>query len=223
MDVLQIQTRLKALGFDPGPIDGLMGRLTLAAIWEALGRLPIGTGVVVPAITSVVPANWMPDAAMDRIICHWTAGAHKASAVDQAHYHILIEGDGALVRGDHSIDDNVSAADGDYAAHTRGCNTGSIGVSLCCMAGAIESPFRAGQFPMTAVQWEVLSTVVAELCERYDIPVTARTVLSHAEVQGTLDIPQAGKWDFTRLAFDHSIIGAKACGDKLRREVSAKL
>ncbi|PLU82213.1 N-acetylmuramoyl-L-alanine amidase, partial [Sinorhizobium medicae] len=40
----------------------------------------------------------MPAAKMGRIICHWTAGAHKASDFDRGHYHILIEDDGKLVR-----------------------------------------------------------------------------------------------------------------------------
>lgn len=71
---------------------------------------------------------------MRRIVCHWTAGSHKASALDRTHYHILIEDDGNLVRGTHPISDNVSTADGNYAAHTRRLNTGSIGVSVCCMA-----------------------------------------------------------------------------------------
>ncbi len=51
-----------------------------------------------------------------------------------------------MVRGDHTIADNVNTADDDYAAHTRSCNAG---VSLACMAGAVESPFHAGKFPMT--------------------------------------------------------------------------
>jgi hypothetical protein len=45
------------------------------------------------------------------------------------HYHFIIEGDGTVIKGDHDISDNVSTADDDYAAHTRACNTGSIGVS----------------------------------------------------------------------------------------------
>ena len=40
-----------------------------------------------------VSAAWMPPARMQRIIVHWTAGAHKASDLDKAHYHILIQGD----------------------------------------------------------------------------------------------------------------------------------
>ena len=32
-DVTMVQERLKALGFDPGPIDGQFGGLTRAAVW----------------------------------------------------------------------------------------------------------------------------------------------------------------------------------------------
>lgn len=35
--IKQIQTRLKALGFDPGPVDGKIGPKTLNAILAALG------------------------------------------------------------------------------------------------------------------------------------------------------------------------------------------
>lgn len=164
-----------------------------------------------------VPVKWTPACRMKGIVVHWSAGAHKASANDKQHYHILIEGDGNLILGDHSIDDNVFTGDDDYAAHTRGCNTGMIGVSLCCMAGAVEGPtFRSGNFPMTRAQWDALPKVLADLCRRYDIAVTPKTVLSHAEVEKTLGIKQNGKWDISRLSFDLSIKGAKACGDIFR-------
>lgn len=112
----------------------------------------------------LIPADWMPDAAMPRIICHWTAGGPKATNLDRQHYHILIEDDGDLVRGRFSIKDNESTADGVYAAHTRGLNTGSIGLAVCCMAGAQESPFAEGSHPMTERQWQVMAKAVAELC-----------------------------------------------------------
>lgn len=170
-----------------------------------------------------IPSEWMPKVSMQRIICHWTAGGHKASDFDRGHYHILIEDDGKLVRGKLSIADNVNISDGIYAAHTLGCNTGSIGVSLCCMAGASESPFNPGSSPMTRDQWTALAGVVAELCAFYKIPVTPKTVLSHAEVQTNLGIAQRGKWDIARLAFEPAVVGAKACGDKLRAAVAAKV
>jgi hypothetical protein len=62
--------------------------------------------------------------------------------------------------------------------------------------------------------------LIAQLAHFYKIPVTNKTIPSHAEVQPNLGIQQAGKWDFTRLAFDPSVVGAKACGDKMRAEVS---
>lgn len=165
--------------------------------------------------------DWMPNAKMERIVVHWTAGNTKASKLDREHYHILIEADGTLVRGIPTIDKNQRPAKAGYAAHTRNCNSGSIGVSLCCMAGAVESPFSSGSAPMSKTQWDALPGVLADLCKRYGIPVTPQTVLSHAEVQGTLGIKQSGKWDIARLSFDPSVKGAKACGDIFRASTKA--
>ncbi|TQI72886.1 putative peptidoglycan binding protein [Bosea sp. AK1] len=194
--------------------DGIVGPLTVAAIQAAVAKKEAAGQ---PRARELVPADWMPSAQLNRVIVHWTAGAHRASGLDRSHYHILIEGDGKLVRGFPSIDKNdARGVKPGYAAHTLNCNSGSIGVSLCCMAGAIESPFKAGSAPMTREQGEALPAVLADLCRRYAIPVTPSTVLSHAEVQGTLGIKQRGKWDISRLAFDPSVMGAKACGDLIR-------
>jgi hypothetical protein len=231
--VQSLQRRLIALGF-PLPkygADGDPGGETIAAVNAALDEIEKLRGVkpAAPkpkppgAPSSIVPVEWMPAAKMGRVICHWTAGAYKASEFDRGHYHILIEDDGKLVRGVPSIALNEAPAKKGYAAHTLGANSGSIGVSLCCMGGANEAPFDPGKYPMTREQWDALTSVVADLCRRYAIPVTDKTVLSHAEVQNNLGIQQRGKWDFTRLAFDPSVKGAKACGDKLRAEAKAKL
>jgi hypothetical protein len=170
-----------------------------------------------------VPAAWMPRATMKRIIVHWTAGSHQANATDRKHYHILIDGDGDLVRGTRPINANAKGGPAPPASHTRNCNTESIGVSLCCMRGAVEQPFNAGPSPMTREQWDKLVLVCADLCRAYRITPAPETLLSHAEVQATLGIAQRQKWDYTRLAFDPSIKGAKAIGDRLRREVKAAL
>ncbi|MDO9417049.1 peptidoglycan recognition protein family protein [Pararhizobium sp.] len=174
-------------------------------------------------MTIKIPLQWMQPVTMTRIVAHWSAGAYRASDLDKEHYHLIVEGTGLLVKGDHDIADNVNTGDDDYAAHTRGCNTRAIGVSLACMAGAIESPFNPGKFPMTAVQWASAMDVIAQLATFYKIPVTDKTILSHAEVQTNLGTKQAGKWDFTRLAFDPSVKGAKACGDKMRADVKARM
>lgn len=157
---------------------------------------------------------------MKRIIVHWTAGQHKASALDREHYHFLVEGDGTVIEGTFPVAANESTVDGHYAAHTKGCNAGSIGVSMCCMVGARQQPFVAGPAPMTLPQWNAMVGLVARLAVQYRIPVRPDTILSHAEVQGTLGIAQRGKWDISRLAFDAGVVGAKACGDKLRAEVA---
>ncbi len=172
---------------------------------------------------AIVPKDWMPNCSMKRIILHWTAGGYKASSNDKSHYHILIEDDGKLVRGSNTIKDNVSTGDNIYAAHTLGFNTGSIGVSVCCMAGAKESPFNGGSFPMTKTQWETMAQVVAELCDFYDIDVTSKTVLGHGEVEREFPKkPQKGKWDPMVLPWDTSL-SKKQVGEQFRALVKAKL
>jgi len=173
----------------------------------------------------MIPADWMPQAKMSRVILHWTAGSHKASDFDRQHYHVLIEGDGKVVKGFPSIAANsLPRVRPGYAAHTLKCNSGSIGVSLCCMANAVERPFNAGKYPLTKSQWAEASSVVAALCKHYGIKVTPETVLSHAEVQGNLGKPQKGKWDIAVLPFDPMTYNtAKKVGDRFRAEVSAKL
>jgi len=222
MTVLLLQKRLISLGFDPGPPDGLMGPSTLRAVNMALDRL--GGEVLPPPPPvlpklAVVPIEWMPWAQMQRVIWHWTAGTNKAGAVDKQHYHIIIEGDGGLVRGDHAITANEAPAKANRANHTLNCNTGSIGVSLAGMKGAHESPFNPGPYPITEAQWRVLARVLADLTRRYGIPVTRSTVLSHAEVQGTLGIPQRQKWDIARLPFNLSLRGATEVGNEMRTMV----
>jgi hypothetical protein len=222
-----VQRALLARGFDLGPsgADGDPGPRTYAAIMQALEKWPLATTIPAKVVSpaNVVPSDWMPWAKMQRIIVHWTAGSNKASKLDREHYHILIEGDGKLVRGVLTIADNESASDGRYAAHTRGCNTGSIGVSLCGMAGAKESPFDPGKSPITMQQWAVLPSVISDLCRRYAINPGPTTVLSHAEVEKTLGIKQAGKWDIARLPFDPALKGATAVGDQLRAAVRARM
>ena len=171
---------------------------------------------------SAIPKNLLSPCSMKRVICHWSEGNYKANSTDLEHYHILIEGDGTVRGGDHTILDNVSTSDGYYAAHTLGTNTGSIGVACCCMVGCEESPFKPGSQPMKKSQWDVMVQVVAELCQFYGIPVTPTTVLGHGEVQANLGIKQKGKWDPMVWPWDTSKTG-KQVGAGLREQVSAAL
>ncbi|WP_050525500.1 peptidoglycan recognition protein family protein [Pseudorhodobacter aquimaris] len=144
---------------------------------------------------------------MKRIILHWTAGTHHVSALDRAHYHFIVAGDGSVIEGDLRPESNRVINSGRYAAHTRGLNTGSIGVAMAAMLGARERPFDAGAFPITPVQLATFTDLVAELALTYKIRVTRKTVLTHAEVEPTLNVWQRGKWDVAWLP------GMKATGD----------
>jgi hypothetical protein len=158
-------------------------------------------------------------AGLTRIILHWTGGGPKASVLDKRHYHFMAEGDGRIVRGDLPPEENISTADEIYGAHTRALNTGSIGFAFCGMAAAQPSPLFLGSHPLNDVQLQAGLDHVAGLCRRYGIPVTRRTVLTHAEVQPTLGIAQRGKWDIRWLPGMTAIGDAVAIGDRLRARI----
>ena len=155
---------------------------------------------------------------MKRIILHWTAGTNKASAIDRNHYHFIVQGNGSIVKGVYSPKDNMDTAT-PYAAHTRMCNTGSIGVSLAAMHGAKERPFTAGKYPITQKQVDAMVRLIVDLCEEYGIPVAPQTVLTHAEVEATLGIRQNGKWDITWLPGMDQAGNSRAVGDLIRQKV----
>lgn len=171
-------------------------------------------------MTRIIPASWMPDVPMERVILHWTAGTYTPNATDKKAYHALIDGDGRPHRGVASIEKNSGFLKPGYAAHTLNCNTDSISLSQCCMGGAKESPFDAGRWPMKEQQMISAIEATADFCEHYRIPVTPKTVLTHAEVQANLGIRQRNKWDYTRLAFAPDVVGARKIGDMIRARVS---
>jgi hypothetical protein len=160
---------------------------------------------------------------MKRIILHWTAGSYTPNDTDKLHYHFIIDGDGRTHVGKWPVSANLKPVKGRYAAHTLNCNSGSIGVAMACMGGAQERPYKVGKWPMTQTQFSMAMVKVADLCTQYGIKVTPQTVLTHAEVEGTLKIKQKGKWDYTRMPPFPELVGAKACGDKVRASVQAIL
>lgn len=245
--VLAVQRRLIALGhLPPDAADGMFSLRTKRALMAfqtamrlaATGMLddrsaalldPSGPTVTATAATptrpprDLIPATALPDARVDRIILHWTGGGPTANrSNDRPSYHFLIEQDGKVVVGDYSVADNNNTRDGRYAMHTWNLNTGSIGVALCGMVGAKESPFRPGPSPIVPLQIEVMAQVVAQLCRRYDIPVTRRTVLAHGEVESILDVKQKQKWDPLVLPWARDMKKDQV-GALLRDKISAAL
>ena len=164
---------------------------------------------------------------MQRIVWHWSGGGHTANPSDKRHYHFIIEGDGAIVEGNHPPEANARISnpqDGStYAAHTRGLNTGSIGIALAAMRGAQERPFSAGPSPITEAQLDALARLTARLCTQYGIPLQRDTVLTHAEVQPTLKVAQRGKWDIKWVPGMSGVGDPVAVGDGLRDRVANTL
>ena len=153
-----------------------------------------------------------------RIVMHWTAGEYEMSNSDFEKYHEVVEGDGTRRLCRRRPEANNNTGDGDYAAHVRAKNTGSIGLAMCCMKDARESPFRKGKFPMTEVQLGAFIEMVAEYAETYDIPVDGRHVLSHEEVDVTLGVPQ-DKWDIMWLPHMAKPGDVVEVGDYIRERV----
>lgn len=160
---------------------------------------------------------------MRRIIWHWTAGGHSANSVDREAYHFVIEGHGAVVEGNYAPSANLDIRSGRYAKHTRGLNTGSIGIALAGMRGSRERPFAAGPSPITERQVDELVELTAALCRKHGIPVTRQTVLSHAEVEATLGVKQRPRWDISWLPGMPQAGDPLFVGDELRRRVQARL
>ena len=154
-----------------------------------------------------------------RIIWHWSAGTYTPGDSECEHYHFFIDGGGTVYAGDHPPEDNLSTSDDDYAAHVSQFNTGSIGVAVCAMNGAVESPFDPGEYPIRDIQVEALLAVTAKLCDTYAIPVSRSTVLSHAEVQPTCGVPQSGKWDISWIPGMDTPSDPLLVGDELRQRL----
>ena len=171
-------------------------------------------------ITSrLLPQDKLVDAFPERVIFHWTAGGGEANSDDLNHYHLVIERNGNPVFGFNTIADNDSTRDRRYAAHTRMLNTKSIGVAVAGMAGSQERPFDPGSSPITHGQYEMACRAIAELCERYGIPVTEKTVLNHGEVETVLGVAQRGKWDVMVLPWAPGLSWEQV-GKKFRERVS---
>lgn len=197
------QARCAALGFWPGPIDGMNGARTRSALVAA---------------TAAQKSKGLPfqhPSGITRIHWHWTAGGHKANATDMRAYHVLFEGDGKVIRAQADL--KVSRS------HTLNANSGAIGLSMCCMAGAQERPFKAGDAAMTSKQLYALVQETARLCRLYDIPVSRWSTLSHAEVQPSLGIAQKQKWDITWLPGVGDPKDPIAVGDMIRAMVLTEL
>lgn len=159
---------------------------------------------------------------MKRLVIHWTAGGPRPSPYEKTRYHFLIDQDGERHEGDMPPEANKSPLGAGYVRHAGGFNSDSIGISLCGMLNATESPFNAGPYPITAEQVGEAAKLAAELCVIYGISVTPATVLMHAEI-----LPRFGrgvyKWDVTWWQGLAKSISATDAGDYFRGMVTREL
>lgn len=199
------QARLAALGFDPGPIDGLLGQRTRRARADALQSRG-GRSV----------SDLFHPSGLHRIHLHWTAGAYGAIAMELRAYNELVDQNGDVHSGVFRPEAQANYRVGRAASHTLNANTGAIGLAVDAMAGAVERPFSAGSAPITAVQLDALCERAAHYAALYEIPITRTSILTHAEVQKTLGIQQRFKWDITWLPDMPGPGDAIAIGDRLR-------
>lgn len=160
---------------------------------------------------------------INRIIWHWAVTGYNITSHARKAYHYLVDGDGRVHNGDFPVSANAASKPlvaGSYAPHTRALNSGSIGNSVLSMAGAQEVPFTTGPYPMKENQIEAILQLTAKQVVEYNIALTPRTVLSHAEVQPTLGVKQSGKWDYMWLPGFSLPKNSVEVGDILRERLS---
>lgn len=149
---------------------------------------------------------------LNRITIHWTAGAYTPNNTDRQHYHYLVDDKGNIYTGKYKPEDNLNCQDGKYAAHCGGGNTGNIGIALC---GMMDS-----RFPLTHKQLEACCKKVAELSKHYGIPISNRTIITHAEFgKANPHTTSYGKIDINKLPCVAKY-GIKECGDWFREKVN---
>ena len=108
------------------------------------------------------------------IYLHWSAGHYNQTFDD---YHINIKGNGDIVASTDDLSETL--------AHTYHRNTGAIGVSLACCAGATSEDL--GDEPPTEQQIENMAHTVAVLCYVLDIPIDKMHVMTHGEAADNED------------------------------------
>lgn len=155
---------------------------------------------------------------LNRIILHWTAGTYNPTQEEINSYHYLIDGDSNIHYGKFAPWDNIVCSGNSYAHHTGGGNTGSIGISLCGMAGYQEGKISTTKYPLKQIQVERACKLAGDLCRLCDIDY--KHVMTHYEFGlANPKTSSAGKIDIMIIPYDLDI-KPQNVGDYLRTKVN---
>lgn len=149
------------------------------------------------------------------IIIHWTAGRYYPNDTDYEHYHYLVNGDGLVIQGNYTPEDNLDCTDGQYARGAEGGNTGYIHVAFCGMKG-FEHRDKVGLYPLKSGQCESGFSFIAGLCNQLGIPVTRKGVQTHYEFDCSRG-KKGRKIDI--ICLPYIIIPSALVGDYIRERV----
>lgn len=157
---------------------------------------------------------------MKRIIIHWTGGSYNINSSVLNSYHYAVTNTGGVIPCNHRPEDNENCQDDNYAPHTGGGNTGSIGVSMLGMYYTKGQSPKDSKYPLTKKQCEATFKLVADLCKKYNIAVSPDTVMTHYEFgKKNPKTTSAGKPDITYLA-PYPDIKPQDCGTFIRTKVN---
>lgn len=136
-----------------------------------------------------------------KIYLHWSAGHYFQKFSD---YHVNITADGKL----YVSTDNLA----DTLAHTYMRNSGAVGISLCCAAGATTNDL--GDEPPTKEQIEAMAQAVCAVADGLWLTISPEYVLTHGEAADNLDgmdthepygpCSTCERWDLQFLGTDES-------------------
>ena len=178
---------------------------------------------------------------IERFVLHWTAGGHLAHPDERLRYHILVEHDEGPtpdpaddeinVLAGVAIERNAGSVSGmpgahreaeiGYAAHVRGFNSGSLGLSLCGMRGAVDyrpgGDVDPGPSPITSRQVEVMIGLIVQFLTICGYAPTEDRVFSHWEAGTLHGRPQGGRWDIGWIP--GHVFARRDVGPWIRRQV----
>jgi len=137
---------------------------------------------------------------MKRIIYHWSGGSYQPNSTDKLHYHFIVDDKGVVFEGKFKPENNLCCKGNQYAMHTGGGNTASIGIAFAGMFG-FSSKLSVGRFPLTKIQCEKGFELGATLAKKYSLNLDDKlSIQTHYGFgQRNLKTTSAGKIDIICL------------------------